>query len=273
MTSMLNRRTALSLGVPALAVVISACANATSNSGSSASASGSSSSNASPSGSASSASSSDASGSASAGGEASASGSASASGDSAKMTATKVGERDEVGYHLNTPKQGAPTVTLYTDYQCPYCAKAEPTYEKVAKDLEGTMNVTVRNMPLSQIHKNAIAAAQAVQAAELQDKHLEMANKLFETQDSWKDITEQTEFAGVLLSYAQELGLDEEKFKTDLVDPKTIDLIKSDFEYGQKIGVKGTPQFAVNDKPLENVDSSTSAEDMVKEFKKAAGLS
>ena len=274
MTSMLNRRTALSLGVPALAVVLSACANATSNSGSSASASGSSSSNASSSGSASSAPSGDASGSASAGGEASASGSASASsGGSAKMTATKVGERDELGYHLNTPKQDAPTVTLYTDYQCPYCAKAEPTYEKVAKDLEGTMNVTVRNMPLSQIHKNAIAAAQAVQAAELQDKHLEMANKLFETQDSWKNITEQTEFAGVLLIYAQELGLDEEKFKTDLVDPKTIDLIKGDFEYGQKIGVKGTPQFVVNDKPLENVDSSTSAEDMAKEFKKAAGLS
>ena len=274
MTSMLNRRTALSLGIPALAVVFSACGNATSNSGSSASASGSSSSNASSSGSASSAPSGDASGSASAGGEASASGSASASsGGSAKMTATKVGERDELGYHLNTPKQDAPTVTLYTDYQCPYCAKAEPTYEKVAKDLEGTMNVTVRNMPLSQIHKNAIAAAQAVQAAELQDKHLEMANKLFETQDSWKNITEQTEFAGVLLIYAQELGLDEEKFKTDLVDPKTIDLIKGDFEYGQKIGVKGTPQFAVNDKPLENVDSSTSAEDMAKEFKKAAGLS
>ena len=271
MTSMLNRRTALSLGVPALAVVFSACANATSNSGASSSASGSSSSNASASGSASSASSSDASGSASAGGETSASGSASASGDSAKMTATKVGERDEVGYHLNTPKQGAPTVTLYTDYQCPYCAKAEPTYEKVAKDLEGTMNVTVRNMPLS-AHKNAVPAAQAVQAAELQDKHLEMANKLFETQDSWKDVS-RTDLAGVLLSYAQELGLDEEKFKTDLVDPKTIDLIKGDFEYGQKIGVKGTPQFVVNDKPLENVDSSTSAEDMVKEFKKAAGLS
>ena len=272
MTSMLNRRTALSLGVPALAVVISACANATSNSGSSASASGSSSSNASSSGSASGAPSGDASGSASAGGEASASGSASASGDSAKMTATKVGERDEVGYHLNTPKQGAPTVTLYTDYQCPYCAKAEPTYEKVAKDLEGTMNVTVRNMPLSQIHKNAIAAAQAVQAAELQDKHLEMANKLFETQDSWKDVS-RTDLAGVLLSYAQELGLEEEKFKTDMTDQKTIDLIKSDFEYGQKIGVAGTPQFAVNDKVLKDVDSSTSAEDMVKEFKKAAGLS
>ena len=272
MTSMLNRRTALSLGVPALAVVFSACANATSNSGSSASASGSSSSNASSSGSASSAPSGDASGSASAGGEASASGSASASsGDSAKMTATKVGERDEVGYHLNTPKQGAPTVTLYTDYQCPYCAKAEPTYEKVAKDLEGTMNVTVRNMPLP-AHKNAVPAALTVQAAELQGKHLEMANKLFETQDSWKDVS-QTDLAGVFIGYAQELGLDEEKFRDDLGDSKTLDLIKGDFEYGRKIGVAGTPQFAVNDKVLKDVDSSTSAEDMVKEFKKAAGLS
>ena len=271
MTSMLNRRTALSLGVPALAVVFSACANATSNSGSSASASGSSSSNASSSGSANSAPSGDASGSASAGGEASASGSASASGDSAKMTATKVGERDEVGYHLNTPKQGAPTVTLYTDYQCPYCAKAEPTYEKVAKDLEGTMNVTVRNMPLP-AHKNAVPAALTVQAAELQGKHLEMANKLFETQDSWKDVS-QTDLAGVFIGYAQELGLDEEEFRDDLGDSKTLDLIKGDFEYAQKIGVAGTPQFAVNDKVLKNVDSSTSAEDMVKEFKKAAGLS
>ena len=271
MTSMLNRRTALSLGVPALAVVFSACANATSNSGSSASASGSSSSNASSSGSASSASSGDASGSASAGGETSASGSASASGDSAKMTATKVGERDEVGYHLNTPKQGAPTVTLYTDYQCPYCAKAEPTYEKVAKDLEGTMNVTVRNMPLP-AHKNAVPAALTVQAAELQGKHLEMANKLFETQDSWKNVS-QTDLAGVFIGYAQELGLDEEKFRDDLGDSKTLDLIKGDFEYAQKIGVAGTPQFAVNDKVLKDVDSSTSAEDMVKEFKKAAGLS
>ena len=270
--SPMTRRTLFALGAPAALVALAACSSGSSNSGSSSSASGSSSSNASSSSSASSAPSGGASGSASAEGEASASGSASASGDSAKITATKAGERDDAGYHLNTPKQGAPTVTLYTDYQCPYCAKAEPTYEKVAKDLEGTMNVTVRNMPLSQIHKNAIAAAQAVQAAELQDKHLEMANKLFETQDSWKNITEQTEFAGVLLSYAQELGLDEEKFKTDMTDPKTIDLIKGDFEYGQKIGVKGTPQFAVNDKPLENVDSSTSAEDMAKEFKKAAGL-
>jgi len=152
-------------------------------------------------------------------------------------------------------------------------AKNMRQWSRDKQALAGPMTVPVRNMPFSS-HKTAVPAAQAVQAAELQGKHLEMANKLFQTQDSWKGITDkQTELAGLFLSYAQELGLDTEKFKTDLVNPKTLELIKGDFEYGHKIGVKGTPQFVVNDKPLENVDSSTSAEDMAKEFKKAAGLS
>lgn len=259
MTSPLNRRTLLLGVVPAAALGLSACGSSSSQPSASASASGSASATASTAATSASAS-------------ASTTSSASASADpSASVSGSATADDGYVGYRLNREVPGAGTATLYTDYQCPYCAKAEPTYEKVAKDLEGTMNVTVRNMPLSQIHKNAIAAAQAVQAAELQGKHLEMANKLFETQDSWKDVS-QTDLAGVLLSYAQELGLEEEKFKTDMNDQKTIDLIKGDFEYGQKIGVKGTPQFVVNDKPLENVDSSTSAEDMAKEFKKAAGL-
>ena len=271
MTSMLNRRTALSLGVPALAVVFSACANATSNSGSSASASGSSSSNASSSGSASSAPSGDASGSASAGGEASASGSASASGDSAKMTATKVGERDEVGYHLNTPKQGAPTVTLYTDYQCPYCAKAEPKFEEAAKKLDGIMNVTVRHMPLN-MHANAVPAALAVEAAAAQGKHVEMANKLFATQNDWKNIKERDKLRTLFNDYAKELGLNTEEFDKVLLASDTVKPIQRDYEHAVKIGVKGTPTFAVNDKVIEGLDSSSSVDDLVSTFKREAGV-
>ena len=67
-----------------------------------------------------------------------------------------------------------------------------------------------------------------MQAAELQGKHLEMANKLFETQDSWKDVSQTIwrEFSSAML---RNFGLEEEKFKTDMTDPKTVDLIKSDF--------------------------------------------
>ena len=94
------------------------------------------------------------------------------------------------------------------------------------------MNVTVRNMPLS-AHKNAVPAAQAVQAAELQDKHLEMANKLFETQDSWKDVS-RTDLAEFFSAMLRNVGLEEEKFKTDMTDQKTIDLIKSDLSTAKR---------------------------------------
>ena len=269
--SPMTRRTLFALGAPAALVALAACSSGSSNSGSSSSASGSSSSNASSSSSASSAPSGGASGSASAEGEASASGSASASGDSAKITATKAGERDDAGYHLNTPKQGAPTVTLYTDYQCPYCAKAEPKFEEAAKKLDGVLNVTVRHMPLN-MHVNAVPAALAVEAAEAQGKHLEMANKLFATQNDWKGISERDKLRTLFNDYAKELGLNTEDFDKVLLASDTVKPIQRDYDHAIKIGVKGTPQFVVNDKPLENVDSSTSAEDMAKEFKKAAGL-
>ena len=81
-----------------------------------------------------------------------------------------------VGYRLNSEVPGAGTATLYTDYQCPYCAKAEPKFEEAAKKLDGVLNVTVRHMPLD-IHANAVPAALAVQAAEAQGKHVEMANR------------------------------------------------------------------------------------------------
>ena len=64
-----------------------------------------------------------------------------------EITETKL--RDDTGYHLNKLVDGAPTVTLYTDYEVFECAKAELAYEKAAKDLEGTMNVTVRRRMVS----------------------------------------------------------------------------------------------------------------------------
>ena len=68
--------------------------------------------------------------------------SAATSGESA------AGVRTDAGYQLNAVTDGAPTVTLYTDLQCPYCAKADPKYREAAAELEGTMNVTVRHFPL-----------------------------------------------------------------------------------------------------------------------------
>ena len=254
MTSPLNRRTLL-LGVVPAALGLSACGSSSSQPSASASASGSASATAT-----------------SASASASATASASASADpSASVSGSATADDGYVGYRLNREVPGAGTATLYTDYQCPYCAKAEPKFEEAAKKLDGVLNVTVRHMPLN-MHANAVPAALAVEAAEAQGKHLEMANKLFATQNDWKNIKERDKLRTLFNDYAKELGLNVEEFDKVLLASDTVKPIQRDYEHAVKIGVKGTPTFAVNDKVIEGLDSSSSVDDLVSTFKREAGV-
>ena len=255
MTSPLNRRTLLLGVVPAAALGLSACGSSSSQPSASASASASASTAAT-----------------SASASASATASASASADpSASVSGSATADDGYVGYRLNREVPGAGTATLYTDYQCPYCAKAEPKFEEAAKKLDGIMNVTVRHMPLN-MHANAVPAALAVEAATAQGKHLEMANKLFNTQNDWKNIKERDKLRTLFNDYAKELGLNVEEFDKVLLASDTVKPIQRDYEHAVKIGVKGTPTFAVNDKVIEGLDSSSSVDDLVSTFKREAGV-
>lgn len=259
MTSPLNRRTLLLGVVPAAALGLSACGSSSSQPSPSASASGSASASASTAATSASAS-------------ASATASASASADpSASVSGSATADDGYVGYRLNREVPGAGTATLYTDYQCPYCAKAEPKFEEAAKKLDGIMNVTVRHMPLN-MHANAVPAALAVEAAEAQGKHVEMANKLFAAQNDWKNIKERDKLRTLFNDYAKELGLNVEEFDKVLLASDTVKPIQRDYEHAVKIGVKGTPTFAVNDKVIEGLDSSSSVDDLVSTFKREAGV-
>ena len=255
MTSPLNRRTLLLGVVPAAALGLSACGSSSSQPSASASASASASTAAT-----------------SASASASATASASASADpSASVSGSATADDGYVGYRLNREVPGAGTATLYTDYQCPYCAKAEPKFEEAAKKLDGVLNVTVRHMPLN-MHANAVPAALAVEAAAAQGKHLEMANKLFNTQNDWKNIKERDKLRTLFNDYAKELGLNVEEFDKVLLASDTVKPIQRDYEHAVKIGVKGTPAFAVNDKVVEGLDSSSSVDDLVSTFKREAGV-
>ena len=244
MTSPLNRRTLLLGVVPAAALGLSACGSSSSQPSASASASASAS---------------------------TAATSASASAPSASVSGSATADDGYVGYRLNREVPGAGTATLYTDYQCPYCAKAEPKFEEAAKKLDGIMNVTVRHMPLN-MHANAVPAALAVEAAAAQGKHVEMANKLFNTQNDWKNIQERPKLRTLFNDYAKELGLNVEEFDKALLDSNTVKPVQRDYEHAVKIGVKGTPTFAVNDKVIEGLDSSSSVDDLVSTFKREAGV-
>ncbi|SLE79577.1 protein-disulfide isomerase [Mycobacteroides abscessus subsp. bolletii] len=181
------------------------------------------------------------------------------------------GVRTDAGYQLNAVTDGAPTVTLYTDLQCPYCAKADPRYREAAAELEGAMNVTVRHFPLS-MHANAVPAAQAVQAAEAQGAYVAMAEHLYTHQTDWKEVTDTAQFATLMGDYAEQLGLDRTRFESDLPSEEALALIEQEYQDGVAAGVKGTPSFVVEGAKLEGVDSGISTADMVAAFKQAAGI-
>lgn len=148
---------------------------------------------------------------------------------------------------------GAVQVVEFGDYQCPACAAAEPTVQKLQQELGDKITFVFRNFPLP-MHKNAIPAAEAAEAAGAQGKFWEMHNKLYSTQTEWENLPNPVDkFA----EYAKELGLDADRLKKEVEENKYVDFINQDKRDGEDIGVNSTPTFYINGKKAESFEYST----------------
>ncbi len=76
-----------------------------------------------------------------------------------------------------------------------------------------------------------------------------MQNQLFSNQSSWST-KDPTAFRGVLEEYAQKIGLDVEKFKTDMAGLQTKSRVDLDLQRGRSMKVSSTPSFYINYKPV-----------------------
>lgn len=141
----------------------------------------------------------------------------------------------------------------YGDYQCPGCSVAAPTIKAVAEEYKDKGVVLIfRNLPLTSIHPNALAAASAAEAAGLQGKFWEMHDYLFSTQSAWESLTGDQR-TNAFADYADSFGLDVEQFKTDLTSDDISKKIDFDTALARKKGITGTPSIYVNG---ENYSSS-----------------
>jgi protein-disulfide isomerase len=143
-------------------------------------------------------------------------------------------------------RAGAPMrLLIYGDYECPYTRRALISVAQVRSELGDDFIWAFRNFPLTEIHPHALHAALAAEAAELQGKFWEMHDLLFEQQRALAHDD--------LVRHAAEVGLDEERFRTDLADQKGLPRIEADVASGVRNGVEGTPSLFINGKP--HVDS------------------
>ena len=143
--------------------------------------------------------------------------------------------------------QAVVTLEEFGDYQCPPCGELHPTLKQLKKDLGPNLNFVFRNLPLTTIHKNSLVAAQAAEAARMQNRFWEMHDLLYENQELWgDDVNPRT----IFLKWAADLGLDMTRFAQDL-DGKQVKLrIDADQEAAAELGINGTPTVLVNGRQL-----------------------
>jgi protein-disulfide isomerase len=142
--------------------------------------------------------------------------------------------RDHIFGALDAPL----TLVEYGDFQCGFCLKATGSVEEVHRELGDRLRYVWRHAPLTRYHPNALAAAEASEAASLQGKFFEFERSLFADQEN--------QLPSHIIRRAQELGLDVERFEADLTSAAVAARVRDDMLDAEAMDITAVPTFFVN---------------------------
>jgi protein-disulfide isomerase len=155
--------------------------------------------------------------------------------------------RPDVGAedHQHGSADAPVTLVEYGDFQCPFCYRAHPIVMALQRQLGAQLRFVFRNFPITEIHPNALHAAEAaesVSASAGPDAYWRMHHAIFEHQQDSPDALDDAH----LVQYAAASGADPAQVKLDLESGTFTDKVKADFLSGVRSGVNGTPTFFIN---------------------------
>lgn len=143
-------------------------------------------------------------------------------------------ERD----HIRGRDDAPVTLVEYANFECPFCGRAEPMIRDLLADNGDDLRYVFRHLPLADVHPHAQLAAEATEAAGVHGLFWEMHDLLFAHQG---DLTPRD-----LRHYAEQLGLDVERFADDLRRRRYAPRVVADIASADASGVSGTPSFFIN---------------------------
>jgi protein-disulfide isomerase len=164
---------------------------------------------------------------------------------------TPLNDEEEVSGWAKGDTDSNVKLVEYSDFQCPACRYYYSLVKELNDKFAGKIYFEYRYFPLKQIHPNTMISSQAAEAAGLQNKFWEMYDKLFENQKDWSNMNK-TEFEQVLAGYAEEIRLDVEKFKTDLVSKEVTNKVEASYNFAIKNKINSTPTFFLNGNKINN---------------------
>lgn len=133
------------------------------------------------------------------------------------------------------------TIIEFSDYQCPFCGRVNPTLEQVRKAYGDKVKIIFKDFPLPN-HPQAPKAAEAAHCAGEQGKYWELHDHMFANQRALN--------VPDLKQYAATLGLDAAKFNQCLDSGKHAGLVAAGTAQGERMGVNSTPTLYINGRPL-----------------------
>ncbi|MCX6772921.1 MAG: thioredoxin domain-containing protein [Candidatus Micrarchaeota archaeon] len=129
------------------------------------------------------------------------------------------------------------TIYEYSDFECPFCARAVQTVEDALRTYPDSVKLEYRYFPLVAIHPRGYPSALAGACAEKQGKFWAMHDLMFANQEKLEDAD--------LQGYAKQAGLDMQQFSACLSSPETAKIVNDDMAAGEKLGIGGTPVFFI----------------------------
>lgn len=143
--------------------------------------------------------------------------------------------------HIRGGKNAQVKLVEYSDFQCPFCARAHPTLQQILQEYGDKVSLEYRHYPLN-FHPFAQKAAEASECAAEQGKFWQFHDYIFEHQAELS--------LAALPQWADTLGLNTRKFKACLDSSKYASKVQAQFQEGSAKGVDGTPNTFVNGQPV-----------------------
>jgi protein-disulfide isomerase len=140
------------------------------------------------------------------------------------------------------PSNASVEMIEFSDFQCPFCQRANPTVDQVLKTYGDRLKFVYRHYPLPN-HPNARPAAEAAACAEAQGKFWEYHDRLFANSTKLTDAD--------LKAHASALGLDMAKFNSCFDNHQQKPRVDQDIAAADAVGVSGTPAFFVNGRMID----------------------
>jgi protein-disulfide isomerase len=150
--------------------------------------------------------------------------------------------------HVRGEATAPVTLEEFGDFQCPPCGALYPELKKIEAEYGPRLRVVFRQSPIISLHKHALNAAHAAEAAGLQGRFWEMHDMLYENQAKWDKAED---VRPIFSDYARALNLDVQRFNTDMDGTEVSKRILNDQNRAASLHVKGTPTLFINGRQVQ----------------------